>query len=74
VVSCSLEAFWFCYSIWKSPEKNQKKYTAKKRNKKRGKKKQEDNTEGALCVCFLFFCAVVLCDYLGVQAPVSSTV
>jgi hypothetical protein len=75
VVSCSLEAFWFCYSILKSPEKKSKKnIQQKKRNKKRGKKKQEDNTEGALCVCFLFFCAVVLCDYLGVQAPVSSTV
>jgi hypothetical protein len=33
VASCSLEAFWFCYSVLKSPEKNQKN-TAKKRGKK----------------------------------------
>ena len=55
VISCSLEAFWFCYSVLKSPEKNIKKITAKerkKRKKKKGqkKKKQEDNIEGALCV------------------------
>jgi hypothetical protein len=53
----------------------------KKLSKKRGcsKKKIEKETKKAttkkgLCVCFIFFCAVVLCDYLCVQAHVSSTV
>jgi hypothetical protein len=47
------------------------KNTAKKETKKR-QKKQEDNIEEAMC--FLFFCAVVVCDYLGVQARVSTIV
>jgi hypothetical protein len=68
----TLEAFWFCYSILRSSEKYKKTNKKKKRNKKEAKK-QEDNIEGAF-VCFLFFCALVLCDYLGVQAGVSSTV
>jgi uncharacterized membrane protein len=42
----------------KKKQKQQKKATAKKR----------------LCVCFPFFCVVVLCDYLCVQDHVSSTV
>jgi hypothetical protein len=47
---------------WKNIKKQQKE---KKRNKKRVKKAR-DNIEGTLCVFFLFFCVVVLCDYLGV--------
>jgi ABC-type Fe3+ transport system permease subunit len=73
VESCSLEAFWFCYSVLKSPQKI-KKQQKEKRNKKKRQKKARDNIEGALCVFFLFFCAVVLCGYLGVQARISSIV
>jgi hypothetical protein len=58
VVSCSLEAFWFCYSVLKSPEKNQKN-TAKKETKKEAKK-QENNIEGALCVFSFLLCGVAL--------------
>jgi hypothetical protein len=53
VVSCSLEAFWFCYSSLKSPEKN-KKIQQKKRQKK------QDNIEGTLCVCFFLLCGGAL--------------
>jgi hypothetical protein len=70
VVSCSLEAFWFCYSVLKSPEKN---IQQKGKNEKKEAKKARGNIEG-VCVCFLFFCAVVLCDYLGVQARVFGTI
>jgi hypothetical protein len=55
------------------PEKISKKYSKKKKRNKKGGKKQETTYKG-LCMCFIFFCAVVLCDYLGVQAHVSSTV
>jgi hypothetical protein len=55
VASCSLEAFWFCYSILKSPEKNIKKpQKEKKETKKRGKKSKRQHRRGALCVCFSF--------------------
>jgi hypothetical protein len=75
VASCSLEAFWFCYSVLKSPEKNIKNRKKKRKKQKKEAKKARDNIEGGLCVCvFLFFCAVVLCGYLGVQARVCSTV
>jgi hypothetical protein len=37
--------------------------TKQKRNKKEQKKA---TTKKGLCVCFPFFCAVVLCDYLCV--------
>jgi hypothetical protein len=73
VASCSLETFWFYYSVLKSPEKIYKKQQKEKKETKKRQKKARDNIEGALCVCF-FFCAVVLCDYLGVQAHVSSTI
>jgi ABC-type Fe3+ transport system permease subunit len=73
VACCSLEAFWFCYQVLKSPEKNKKTANRKKETKKRQKKRARDNIEGAFCVFFLFFCAVVLCDYFGVHACVSST-
>jgi Trk-type K+ transport system membrane component len=71
VASCSLKAFWFFYSVLKSPEKNIKKQQ-KQKNKNKRQKIARDNIEGALFVFFLFFCAVVLCDYLGIQARVSS--
>jgi hypothetical protein len=64
VASYSLEAFWFCYSVLKSP-KNIKKIVAKRR-KKQKEKKSSNNKEGALCLCFLFVSVVVLCDYLCV--------
>jgi hypothetical protein len=46
-------------------KQNIKKLQKEKKQKKR-QKNARDNIEGALCVFFLFFCAVVLCDYLGV--------
>jgi hypothetical protein len=52
-------------------KKNQKKVAKKKRKEKNTKKA---TTKKGLCVCFPFFCVVVLCDYLCVQARVSSTV
>jgi hypothetical protein len=58
---------------FEEPWKKIKKYTAKKRNKKEAKKARRQHRRGFF-VCFLFFCAAVLCDYLGVQARVSSTV
>jgi uncharacterized membrane protein len=42
--------------------------------KKKKKKRKKATTKKGLCVYFRFFCAVVLCDYLCVQAHVSSTV
>jgi hypothetical protein len=52
VVSCSLEAFWFCYSVLKS--------LGKKYSKKKETKKQEDNIEGALCVFSFVLCGGAL--------------
>jgi hypothetical protein len=46
VVSYSLEAFWFCYSSLKSPEK------IKKYSKKRGKKARQHRRD-FVCVFFL---------------------
>jgi hypothetical protein len=46
-------------------EREKIKKIQEKETKKKEAKKQEDSIEGALCV-FLFFCAVVLCDYLHV--------
>jgi hypothetical protein len=54
VVSCSLEAFWFCYSVLKSPGKIIKKIYSKK-NKKEAKK-QEGSIEGALCMFSFLLC------------------
>jgi hypothetical protein len=53
-------------------KKYQKKVAAKKREKQKEQKKA--TTKKGLCVCFPLFCVVVLCDYLCVQARVSSTV
>jgi hypothetical protein len=58
VVSCSLEAFWFCYSGLKSPGKI-KKYSNKKKQKKR-QKSQEHSIEGALCVFSFLLCGAAL--------------
>jgi hypothetical protein len=49
-----------------------KKVAAKKEKSKKEQKKA--TTKKGLCVCFPFFCTVVLCDYLCVQDCVSSTV
>jgi hypothetical protein len=46
----------------------------KKIYQKKQKEMKKATTKKGLCVCFLFLCAVVLCDYLCVQARVSSTV
>jgi hypothetical protein len=73
VVCCSLEAF--CLVLLFNFEVAQKKYKkrcSKKIEKEKGKK--QATTKNGLCVCFLFISAVVLCDYLCVQARVSSTV
>jgi Na+/H+ antiporter NhaD/arsenite permease-like protein len=57
------------------PLKNiKKKVAAKRRKKTERKRKKQAATKKGLCVCFLFISAVVLCDYLCVQAHVSSTV
>jgi hypothetical protein len=45
-----------------------------KKNKKRGKKKSKRQHRRGFVWVLLFFCAVVLSNYLGVQARVSSTV
>jgi hypothetical protein len=54
------------------PEKISKKSCSKK--KIQWKRKKRSNNKKGLCVRFLFVSAVVLCDYLCVQARVSSTV
>jgi hypothetical protein len=51
-----------------------KKLSKKSCSKKSKKKRKKATTKKGFCVCFLFLCAVVLCDYLCVQARVSSTV
>jgi hypothetical protein len=53
-------------------KKLSKKVAAKKGKKQKEQKKA--TTKKGLCVCFPFFCVVVLCDYLCVQARISSTV
>jgi hypothetical protein len=55
VVSYSLEAFWFCYLVLKSPEKISKN-TAKreKKKQKRGKKAIRQHRRGGVCVFFSF--------------------
>jgi hypothetical protein len=50
----------------------QKKLQQKKR--KKAKRTKKTTTKKGLYVCFPFFCVVVLCDYLHVQARVSTTV
>jgi hypothetical protein len=55
------------------PLKNIKKKLQQKEEKKQKEKKQATTKKG-LCVCFLFVSTVVLCDYLCVQARISSTV
>jgi hypothetical protein len=50
------------------PLKNYQKKVAAKKIEKRTKKA---TTKKGLCVYFPFFCAMVLCDYLCVQAHVS---
>jgi Na+/H+ antiporter NhaD/arsenite permease-like protein len=73
VVTCSLEAF--CLVLLFSFEVALKKYQKKKlQQKNRKRNKKQATTKKGLCVCFLFVFAVVLCDYLCVQAHVSSTV
>jgi nicotinamide riboside transporter PnuC len=73
VVTCSLEAF--CLVLLFSFEVALKKYQKKSCSKKIEKEiKKQATTKKWLCVCFLFVFAVVLCDYLCVQAHVSSTV
>jgi hypothetical protein len=51
-----------------------KKLSKKSCSKKKEKEMKKATTKKELCVCFLFLCAVVLYDYLCVQAHVSSTV
>jgi hypothetical protein len=53
VVSCSLEAFWFCYSVLKSPGKIIKKIYSKKKQK-RGKKARRQHRRGFVYVFFSF--------------------
>jgi hypothetical protein len=55
VASCSLEAFWFCYSVLKSPEKIYK----NSKNKKEAKQAR-DNIEGVLCVFSFLLCGGAL--------------
>jgi hypothetical protein len=57
-VACdSLEAFWFYYSVLKSPEKiSNKRYSKKEKQKNEAKKKTRDNIEGALCVFSFLLC------------------
>jgi hypothetical protein len=74
VVSCSLEAFWSYYSILKFPWKKIIKKSCSKKKRKKQKEPKKETTKKGLCVCFPFFCVVVLCDYLCVQAHVPSTV
>jgi hypothetical protein len=40
----SLEAFWFCYSILKFPEKISKKYRKKKKKKQEKRQKKQETT------------------------------
>jgi hypothetical protein len=58
VVSCSLEAFWSCYSILKFPRKKIKKKLQKRKEKKKYKK--SNNKEGALCVFSFLLCGGAL--------------
>jgi hypothetical protein len=60
VVSCSLEAFWSCYSDSKFPWKKnyQKKVTEKIENSEKTKK--SNNKEGALCVFSFLLCGGAL--------------
>jgi hypothetical protein len=44
-----------------SLKKNKKKLQKKKRKEKKKEQKKATTTKG-LCVCFPFFCVVVLCD------------
>jgi hypothetical protein len=53
-------------------KKISKKVAAKKKEK--SKKNKKATTKKEICVCFSFFCVVVLCDYLCVQARISSIV
>jgi hypothetical protein len=51
-----------------------KKKSKKKKQQKNKKKEKIETTKKGLCVCFLSFCVVVLCDCLCVDARVSSIV
>jgi hypothetical protein len=73
VVSCSLEAFWSCYSILKFPWKKIIKKKLQQKKRKKAKRTKKATTKKGLCVCFPFFCVVVLCDYLCVQALCASS-
>jgi hypothetical protein len=66
----------FIASVFEVPLKKKEK-KEKKRRKKRiiVKKKEKKRSKGLIhCVCFSLLFGVVLCDFLCVQARVSSTV
>jgi hypothetical protein len=58
----------------KFPTKKLSEKVAAKKNRKKQKEQKKATTKKGLCVCFPFFCAVVLCDYLCVQARISRIV
>jgi hypothetical protein len=60
VVSCSLEAFWFYYSVLKSLKKYQKNTAKRKKETKKGEKKARDNIQGALYVFYFLLCGGAL--------------
>jgi nonstructural protein NSm len=76
IISILVLLFDFEVPLKQKKNYQKKKVAAKKKKieKEKETKKKEATTKKGLCVCFLFFCAVVLCDYLCVQARVSSTV
>jgi hypothetical protein len=59
VASYSLEAFWFCYSVLKSP-KNIKKIVAKRRKKQKEKKIKQQQRRGFVSVFSFCFCGGAL--------------
>jgi hypothetical protein len=62
VVSCSLEAFWSCYSILKFPwKKIIKKKLQQKKEKKQKEQKKQQQRRGFVCVflSFVWWCFVI---------------
>jgi hypothetical protein len=59
VASCSLEAFWFYYSVLKSPEKNIKN-SKKKKKKKEAKINKRQHRRGFACVFSFLLCGGAL--------------